>query len=210
MTQVEALKKKGKGKQTGEKADKKETPAPIPEGKSTVPEEKKDEEDAPAEAATASPPAEEDEPAPEDGSKTTKTGHGRQPSLSVQSRMRSTSFRRASGGYTPVSPTSAIASGKGPTNLPTLSPEGDAVTEIYRKQASRLEELERENKRLARELEAAETRWRKSEEELEELREGNVKVAELQARAEKADAKNEEITKLVRGGKDSAEPLYNR
>ena len=122
-----------------------------------------------------------------------KPSHARQPSLSLQSRMRSTSFRRTSGSQGPLSPTT---SSKNP-NLPALSPDGDAVTEIYRKQAFRLDELERENKRLAREVETAESRWRKTEEELEELRENSGQAAELKARAEKADSRLDEINKLV-------------
>ena len=78
-----------------------------------------------------------------------------------------------------------------------LSPDGDSVTEIYRKQAARLDELERENRRLVKDLSEAEGRWRSTEEELEELREASGEVAELKARAEKVDAKNEEIDKLV-------------
>ena len=71
------------------------------------------------------------------------------------------------------------------------------MTEIYRKQAARLDELERENKRLGKEVREADGRWKKTEEELEELREARSELAELKARAEKADAKNEEIEKLV-------------
>ena len=120
-----------------------------------------------------------------------RPGHGRQPSLSIQSKMRSTSFRQASGGI-PVSP----AGGNGSTLTP-LSPDSNAMGEIYRKQATRLDELERENKRLTKDLEASENRWRKAEEELEELRSSNAQIAELKSRAEKAEAKSEEITKLV-------------
>ncbi|MCJ1251552.1 hypothetical protein MMC30_008787 [Trapelia coarctata] len=122
-----------------------------------------------------------------------KPGHGRQPSLSVQSKMRSSSFRRTSIPSTPLSPTT---NGGKPPNLPTLSPDGDAVTEIYRKQAFRLDELERENKKLSKEVEISETRWRKTEEELEELRENSGQVAELKSRAEKAEAKTDEVSRL--------------
>jgi hypothetical protein len=123
-----------------------------------------------------------------------KPGHGRQPSLSVQSRMRSSSFRRTSITSTPLSPTT---NGSKPPNLPALSPDGDAVTEIYRKQAFRLDELERENKKLSKEVETAENRWRKTEEELEELREISGQVAELKSRAGNANARTEEVNKLV-------------
>jgi len=108
--------------------------------------------------------------------------------------MRSSSFRRTSIPSTPLSPTT---NGSKPPNLPALNPDGDAVTEIYRKQAFRLDELERENKKLLKEVETAENRWQKTEEELEELRENSGQVAELKSRAEKADAKTEEVNKLV-------------
>lgn len=124
-----------------------------------------------------------------------KPPHTRQPSISLQSRMRSTSFRNTSISQGPLSPTTNAA--KSPS-LPPLSPEGDAVTEIYRKQASRLDELEKENRRLAKEAGDSESRWRKTEEELEELREANGEIAELTSRAERADAKDEEAEKLVR------------
>ena len=86
------------------------------------------------------------------------TAHQRQPSLSLQSKMRSSSFRAASGG--PLSP-----------NYAPFSPDGDTAPDIYRKQALRIEELEKETKRLAKEASDGERRWRKAEEELEELRE---------------------------------------
>ncbi|KAH7356929.1 hypothetical protein BKA65DRAFT_495800 [Rhexocercosporidium sp. MPI-PUGE-AT-0058] len=81
----------------------------------------------------------------------------RQPSLSLQSKMRSSSFRQSSGG--PLSPSYGF------------SPEGDTAPDIYRKQASRIEELEKENKRLAKEASDGERRWKKAEEELEDIRE---------------------------------------
>lgn len=67
---------------------------------------------------------------------------GRQASVSIQSKLRSTSFRDNPG---PTSPS--------PGTL------------------QRVEELERENHRLAQEAAEYESRWRKTEEELEELRE---------------------------------------
>ncbi|QSZ33260.1 hypothetical protein DSL72_002848 [Monilinia vaccinii-corymbosi] len=84
--------------------------------------------------------------------------HGRSPSLSVQSKMRSSSFRQASG---PFSPEVAF------------SPSGDTAPDIYRKQALRIEDLERENKILIKEASDAEKRWRKAEEDLEDLREAD-------------------------------------
>lgn len=124
-----------------------------------------------------------------------KQTHNRQPSLSLQSQLRSSSFRRTSVSQAPTSP--SLNGGRSP-NLPVLSPEGDSLNEIYRKQASRLEELERENRRLAKDARENEARWKKTEEELEELRESSGEVAELKLRAGKVDAKSEEIEKLVR------------
>ncbi|MCJ1418479.1 hypothetical protein MMC32_004827 [Xylographa parallela] len=122
-----------------------------------------------------------------------KPPHHRQPSLSLQSKMRSSSFRQTSTPQTPLSPTT---NGSKQLGLPALSPDGDAVTEIYRKQAFRLDELEKENKKLLKDVETVESRWRKTEEELEELRETNGQVATLKSRAEKADAKAEEVNRL--------------
>ena len=118
----------------------------------------------------------------------------RQPSLSIQSKMRSSSFRRQSLSQGPMSP---IGNGSKSPDLPILTPDGDSVNSIYRKQAARLDELEKENRRLAKEAQENEKRWRKTEDELEELREGSGDVAQLKARAEKADAQMEEFNKVV-------------
>jgi len=119
--------------------------------------------------------------------------HKRQPSLSLQSKMRSSSFRRSSVSQGPLSPNGA----KSP-ELAVLTPDGDTVNSIYRKQAARLDELERENRRLATESQEAEKRWRHTEEELEELREASGEVAELKSGAHKAEAQMEEFNKVVR------------
>ena len=118
-----------------------------------------------------------------------KPSHNRQPSLSLQSRMRSTSFRRQSG---PQSATSPTLNG---SRSPILDPEGD-VTEIYRKQAARLDELEKENKRLAKENRDSEARYKEVEEELEELRDASADVAALKSKASQSASLNEEVTKL--------------
>lgn len=125
--------------------------------------------------------------------------HNRQPSLSIQSKMRSSSFRRKSLSQGPLSPD---ANGAKSPDLPTLTPDSDSVNSIYRKQAARLDELERENRRLAKEAQENEKRWRKTEEELEELRDASGDVAQLKARAEKANAQVEEFHKVVRLGVD--------
>lgn len=75
------------------------------------------------------------------------------PSLSEQSRLRSASFRQ--GG--PLSP----------------SADGETAADIYRKQASRIDELERQNKRLTKENADAEKRWQKAEDALADTRDGS-------------------------------------
>ncbi|KAG9784899.1 hypothetical protein ABEF93_001946 [Exophiala dermatitidis] len=99
--------------------------------------------DAVQSPATASPP-----PADQDASSSGKGSRhsARQPSVSLQSKIRSTSFRDSA----PLSPAAASVS------------------------LARVEELEKENKRLAKEAEDHEKRWRRMEEELEELREQNA------------------------------------
>jgi DNA repair ATPase RecN len=119
--------------------------------------------------------------------------HDRQSSLSLQSQLRSSTFRRTSVSQAPLSPLSEI---KSPI-LPVLSPEGDSVNEIYRKQTLRLDELENENKRLAKEARDARLRWEKAEQELEDLHESNGEFAELRMRATKLDAQSEELIRLV-------------
>ena len=201
-TQYEQLKKqKEKGKKSGDKAEKKKEPSkPASEEKThdAALEEKEDPVPLAEPAAEEIPGKATEEGIDDDESilepeSPSRTRHGRQPSLSIQSKMRSDSFRRASGPV-PLSPSPGSVKGQ---NLPALSLDSDTVTEIYRKQAFRLEELEKENKRLAKEAEASENRWRKLEEELEELRESNLQVAGLKTRVQKADLKVEEFDKLV-------------
>jgi hypothetical protein len=71
-----------------------------------------------------------------------QSSHGRGPSVSLQSKMRSESFRKSSG---PLSP-----SIKSPT-LPSIGSDGDSLQELYRKQAQKLDELEKHNKSLLEE-----------------------------------------------------------
>jgi len=80
-----------------------------------------------------------------------------------QSRMRSSSFRQSSSGL--PSP------GYG---FPT---DGDTAPAIYQKQATKIEELEKEIKRLAKEASDSEKRWKKAEDELEDLRDADSPVA---------------------------------
>lgn len=65
-------------------------------------------------------------------------------------------------------------SGK-PTSPGPLSPDGDTAPDIYRKHVARIEELEKENKRLQKDSSDSEKRWKKAEDELADLREADEK-----------------------------------
>lgn len=71
------------------------------------------------------------------------------------------------------------------------------MQDIYRKQHTRIEELEKENKSLKDSQAEHEIRLQKNEEELEQLREKTAGVAELKAKAANADEKTKEVEKLV-------------
>jgi hypothetical protein len=171
------LKKQKAKKAGGSKKKEEKTEAPAEAETSTAPEtaEDKPEETAPepVEATSASPgPVEDDDepaelPAP-------KASHGRKPSVAIESRQRSESFYRSGAAGTPTSPSAA-------------TPVGGITSEVYREQAQKIEELERENKRLASEVEENQTRWKKGEEELEELREGRGDVAIAVEKGKEAD-----------------------
>ncbi len=103
--------------------------------------------------------------------------------------MRSTSFRRTQGAQVPTSPS------LNGSKSPILNPEDD-VTEIYRKQAARLDELERETKRLTKAHLDAETRYKRAEEELEDLRETNSEIASLKSKASQSASLVDEVAKL--------------
>ncbi|KAN0083512.1 hypothetical protein V8E54_002600 [Elaphomyces granulatus] len=123
-----------------------------------------------------------------------RSPHDREPSLSLQSKMRSSSFRKTSISHGATSPP-PVASLKSPP-LPPLNPDGDSVHEVFRKQAARLDELEKDNRRLEKELEDANARRRRTEEQLEDLRDTSVEVVELKDKLGKAEEKTAEIEKL--------------
>lgn len=136
------------------------------------------------------PPSTQTEQGGEDGDNTTPlpepTAQARRESLStIQSRQRSESFRYGS-----------VGSGSKSPILPSISAE-DEVQEIYRKQHTRIEELERENKTLKASQAQHETRLQKNETELEQLREKSAAVAELKIKAASADEKSKELDTLV-------------
>lgn len=107
------------------------------------------------------------------------------PSLAQQSKLRSTSFRAGS-----------IPSGGASSPVPfspgPFSPDGDTAPEIYRKHVAKIEDLEKENKRLAKEASDSEKRWQKAEEELADIRDADGD----DAAAEGGD--NGQVDKLVR------------
>ncbi|KAK5099651.1 hypothetical protein LTR70_002268 [Exophiala xenobiotica] len=107
---------------------------------------------------------------------------GRQASVSLQSKMRSASFRQ---GATPASPA-----------------EEDDFPDIYRKQMARIEELENENKRLAKEAQESQARWQKNEDQLEELREQASEIQKPEDSDEVQKLKSE-INSLRRNSRQS-------
>ncbi|KAK4965605.1 hypothetical protein LTR66_012129 [Elasticomyces elasticus] len=121
------------------------------------------------------------------GAESERTPKARKPSISLQSRQRSESFRQGS-----------LAS---PIKSPTLLPlnAGEEVQEVYRKQVSRIEELERENRALKDSKQDADARLVRVEEELEELRERSEEVAELRSKAKAADGMAKEVETLTTG-----------
>jgi hypothetical protein len=171
--------KKQKAKKAGgskKKEEKTEAPAEAEASTATEQAEDKPEEAAPepVEATSASPgPVEEDDDEPAELS-APKASHGRKPSVAVESRQRSESFYRSGAAGTPTSPNLA-------------APAGGITSEVYREQAQKIEELERENKRLASEVEESQSRWKKGEEELEEFREGRGDVALAVEKGKEAD-----------------------
>ncbi|KAH6696955.1 M protein repeat protein, partial [Plectosphaerella plurivora] len=118
-------------------------------------------------------------------------------SLAQQSKLRSASFRQGS-----------ISLGAGPMSPGPFSPtgEGETATDIYKKHVARIEELEKENKRLAKESADAEKRWQKAEEEMADLREDDgqdkkgasaSEVEELKAEKAALERQNAQLQQQV-------------
>ncbi len=103
--------------------------------------------------------------------------------------MRSSSFRQSSIS-SPLQPTAGL-------KTPTFNPEEDTAPEVYRRQAARIEELERENKRLAKEAMEGEKRWKRAEEELEDLREADGDRPAASRGSQAAGSAADEVAKLV-------------
>ncbi|KAK5116963.1 hypothetical protein LTR62_006684 [Meristemomyces frigidus] len=98
----------------------------------------------------------------------------RQPSLPLQSKQRSESFRQGA-----------------------LDP-GAEVQDLYKKQAARIEELEKETLAYKEQQEESAARLAKTEEELENVRAGSSDVAELRSKATEADKLREELAGVQR------------
>lgn len=105
-------------------------------------------------------------------------------SLSQQSKLRSSSFRRSS----PHRDSTSDSTKKGSLDIVS---ESQSPPDVFRRQALRLEELERENKRLEKDLGNARSKWNQADEELEELRAMKAEVESLRTQLVRAD----EITK---------------
>ncbi|KAJ5584580.1 uncharacterized protein N7459_004380 [Penicillium hispanicum] len=166
-------------------------PAPEPEPQ---PQEKQD---VPDESPVEPMPPAPTSPGPEAEPHATRldaprAGHGRQPSLSIQSKMRSSSFRKTSRFAFSLDNTQVP-----PQSLPPLTGDGESVHEVFRKQSTRIEELEKDNKRLEKDLSDATTRWRKTEDQLEDLREASVDGAELREKLKQAEEKAASLESLL-------------
>ena len=166
-------------------ASKKTKEEPKDEAKGDSKEEAKEE---PKEETPAETPAETTKEAPAESTEADdkaieddKNDDASPPSLAQQSKLRSTSFRA---GASPGSP--------GP-----LSPDGgDTAPDIYRKHVARIEELEKEIKKLSKDNEDSEKRWKKAEDELADLR-------EAEGGASKGDDDTEKLVRTVSSSKES-------
>ena len=107
------------------------------------------------------------------------TAESQEPSESQQSKERSKSFKTGESG---ASSSSASAE----------------VQELYRKQAARIEELEKENKDYKSSQEDVAARLAKTDEELESLRESTSDVAELRSKAKEAENTSTELASVQR------------
>lgn len=107
---------------------------------------------------------------------------GRQPSISMQSKMRSASFRQGA---------------------PTSPAADEDFPDIYRKQLAKIDELERENKRLTQEVEQSRARWHKDEDELEGLRERAAENKDTDGNDAELEQLRSEIDTLRRNSRNS-------
>ena len=135
---------------TEDKPEDKPQDKPMQEAEKPVKEKTKDEDDDESSSSSSSSSDDDDDEA----------SPAATPSLAQQSKLRSTSFRAGS------IPSGGAAS--------PFSPDGETAPDIYRKHMARIEELEKENKRLSKEASDSEKRWQKAENELADIREADV------------------------------------
>lgn len=126
--------------------------------------------------ATSAPNADDEE---KGGDATESAEASQEPSESQQSKQRSESFKKGDAGGSSSSPSAE-------------------VQELYRKQAARIEELEKENKDFKSSQEESAARLAKSEEELESLRESTSDVAELRSKAKESEKISTELASVQR------------
>lgn len=127
--------------------------------------------------ATADDVEEQGEPATSDDKDTAESiDAAQEPSESQQSKERSKSFKTGDTGASPSA----------------------EVQELYRKQAARIEELEKENKDYKSSQEDGSARLAKAEEELESLRESTSDVAELRSKVKESENISTELAAVQR------------
>uniref|UniRef100_L2FV80 M protein repeat protein n=1 Tax=Colletotrichum fructicola (strain Nara gc5) TaxID=1213859 RepID=L2FV80_COLFN len=196
---VEELKKKKTKKAGTTKKEKGE--ATVAEPSASKADEAEPEPTTPAETANEDKKAEEKE-ASEAVAEQPTSPTASQPSLAQQSKLRSASFRQGSISTGPLSPGAQ-------------GPEGETATDIYRKQVARIEELEKENKRLTKESTDSEKRWKKAEEELADLREteggsngAESQVEKLKSEIEALQRQNSQLQQQASrsGGRNGSSP----
>ncbi|RMZ10010.1 hypothetical protein D0862_03400 [Hortaea werneckii] len=166
--------KKGSGKKKEDKAAKDEAKAEVEAAEAAVGDEAGEDKEAPED--DKKPEEEKEENAGETAAKDEEE-FSEKPSESKQSKQRSESFRQGSSG--PLSP-------------------GAEVQDLYKKQAARIEELEKESKSYKQQQEEGASRLAKAEEELEKLREDSSDVAELKTKSKEAETLKEELASVQR------------
>ncbi|KAI7162220.1 hypothetical protein KC349_g2218 [Hortaea werneckii] len=165
--------KKGGSKKKEDKSAKDEAKAEVEAAEAAVGEEAG--EDKEATEDDKKPEEDKEEDAGETAAKDEESSE--KPSESKQSKQRSESFRQGSSG--PLSP-------------------GAEVQDLYKKQAARIEELEKESKSYKQQQEEGASRLAKAEEELEKLREDSSDVAELKTKSKEAETLKEELASAQR------------
>ncbi|RMY19246.1 hypothetical protein D0867_04790 [Hortaea werneckii] len=166
--------KKGGSKKKEDKATKDEAKAEVEAAEAAVGDETGEDKEAPED--DKKPDEDKEENAGETAAKDEEEV-SEKPSESKQSKQRSESFRQGSSG--PLSP-------------------GAEVQDLYKKQAARIEELEKESKSHKQQQEEGASRLAKAEEELEKLREDSSDVAELKTKSKEAENLKEELASVQR------------